>query len=77
MAKGKGLLEKYDDILTDNTKIDYCNICKKCVNWGNDDDPFSNEYDKAYCDMFPYPDDKKPFGVINNDEDCPFYEEAD
>lgn len=75
MSKNKGLLMNNDDILTDNTKINYCEQCKNCINWNDKNEPFSNAYDKAFCDIFPYPDDKKPFGVINNTEDCPFFEE--
>lgn len=74
----KSLLESNDDILTDNTKIAYCEQCETCGLWGNDpEDPFSNEYDKGYCDMFPYPDNAKPIGVVNNVEECPFYEKEE
>lgn len=77
MAK-KGLLTADDDILSDNTHIEYCKQCKKCLHWGNNkDDPFSNAYDKAFCDMFPYPDEKKPQVIINNKAACDFFEERD
>lgn len=59
-----------DEILTDNTKIEYCRQCLACVFWGGND-PFSNQYNKACCRMYPYPDNK-PAGVINNTERCEY-----
>lgn len=76
MKEKKSLLESYDDVLSDNTHIDYCEQCESCIHWGNNkDDPFSNRYDKTNCDMFPYPDYMKPMSVINNLTECEFYEE--
>ena len=60
-----------NEILTDNTKISYCEQCKDCTLWGLGDDPFSNEYTKANCAMFPNPD-HKPGYVINNQGLCPY-----
>lgn len=63
---------KHDnEVLTDNTKIKYCEQCKDCAFWGNGD-AFSNKYDKSSCDMFKYPQ-SKPGYVINNEADCPYY----
>ena len=61
----------YREVLTDNTKISYCEQCKDCILWGIGDDPFSNQYDKANCAMFPNPD-HKPGYVINNQGRCPY-----
>ena len=60
-----------DETLSDNTQIHYCKQCKKCKHWGNGDDPFSNQYTKANCDMFPMPV-SKPSAVINNTGRCPY-----
>ena len=60
-----------DEVLTDNTRISYCEQCKDCAMWGIGNDPFSNEYTKANCAMFPNPD-HKPGYVINNQAPCPF-----
>lgn len=61
----------YNEILTDNTKISYCEQCKDCTMWGIDDDPFSNKYTKANCAMYRDPDNK-PMYVIYNQAPCPF-----
>ena len=58
-----------DEILTDNTKIKYCQQCKDCVMWG--ETVYSNKYDKACCEKFPFPN-HKPEYVLNNKGDCPF-----
>lgn len=63
-----------DETLSDNTSIRYCKQCKKCVYWGNGADPFSNQYTKGNCDMFPMPGSKPDF-VINNNGRCPFRKE--
>lgn len=60
--------------LTDNSKIKYCPQCETCTNWGNNDDPYSNDYQKAYCDQFPHPNGKPP-GIINDEEMCPYWSE--
>ena len=65
-------MAKHDkEILTDNTKIRYCNQCKNCAFWGNGD-AFSNAYDKTCCDIYPYPG-MKPSEVINNRGECPYW----
>ena len=62
----------YNEQLTDNTQISYCQQCRQCAFWGMDGkDPYSNAYDKASCAMYPHPD-HKPSGVLNNTEPCPF-----
>lgn len=59
------------EVLTDNTKINYCEQCKDCVHWGNDeDDYFTNEYDKASCDMY----ETKPIYVLDNSGECEYKE---
>lgn len=68
------LITSNDDILSDNTKIEYCKQCKNCIHWDKDGSPFGNQYDKACCDMFPYPE-RKPDFVINNQDECEFKEE--
>ena len=57
-----------DEILTDNTKIRYCDICEDCLLWGHGD-AYSNAYNKSSCDMYPYPA-MKPIEVINNKGTC-------
>ena len=65
----KSILERHaDEVLTDNTKIEYCAQCKECVHWGNSD-AFSNSYNKSNCDMFPLPG-LKPLFVINDTGRC-------
>ena len=59
------------EILTDNTKINYCEQCKDCILWGFHGDPYQNAYDKTNCMMYPYPD-HKPGYVINNQGPCSF-----
>ena len=46
-----------NELLTDNTKIHYCNQCKDCAYWGNAD-AYSNAYDKCACDIYPMPQGK-------------------
>ena len=60
-----------NEILTDNTQISYCEQGKDCAMWGIGNDPFSNEYTKSNCAMYPNPD-HKPGYVINNRGPCPF-----
>lgn len=62
----------YNEILTDNSKIGYCNQCKSCAFWGSD--VWSNKFDKANCDMYPYPD-HKPTKVLNNTGRCEYFVE--
>lgn len=74
MAKDKELTleERYaDDILTDNTGIENCKQCKACL-FRDDGTPYSNDYRKSCCEMFPYPG-MKPLGVINNKENCEYH----
>ena len=59
-----------DEILTDNTKVSYCDQCTDCAMWGNGD-AFSNSPEKAYCDMYKFPA-RKPAEVINNTGKCPY-----
>lgn len=64
-------MERYDkEVLTDNTRIDYCRQCKNCLNWGHSN-AFGNAYDKSSCDMYPYPE-KKPDAVIYNTGTCSY-----
>lgn len=65
-----------DEMLTDNSKISYCEQCKECRFWGNDEeDYFSNKYNKGNCDKYPIADGiTKPDGILNNYEACMFRE---
>lgn len=60
-----------DEILSDNTGMNYCAQCYDCV-YNNGGDNFSNSYNKSCCAKFPYPD-CKPITVINNQERCEYY----
>lgn len=63
-------MPKWDDeILTDNTKIEYCKQCKDCIYWGADN--YSNAYDKSSCMIYPFPACKPQF-VIRNTGDCQY-----
>lgn len=76
---GETLSERYaDEILTDNTQIEYCNQCIDCINWqtykirGNNGELFDNQYDRANCSKYPAPQ-VKPDWVINNYGECDYY----
>lgn len=60
-----------NEVLTDNTQIEYCKQCRMCCNWGHTG-AFGNAPEKASCDMFPYPG-HKPQSVINNTGRCPYF----
>ena len=67
--------ERYEDeLLTDNTKVNYCEQCKDCINWGKSGTPWDNQYDKSCCEAYPYPK-FKPNGVINNQTPCAYRKE--
>lgn len=71
---GKSLYDRLkDDILSNNTKADYCKQCKSCDRWGKSGTPWDNKHDKSNCIAFPHPVSMKPTGVINNETKCPFY----
>ena len=70
----RDLLNSQEAHLTDNSKIEYCKQCKNCINWDPNGSPFGNQYDKAFCNMYAYPDGKPP-GIINNIENCDYREE--
>lgn len=63
-------MEHESEILSDNTKIGYCRQCRDCVFWDGGD-LYSNQYDKASCKMYPFPD-HKPMDVMHNRADCPY-----
>lgn len=66
------LYDRYkDDILSDNTRANYCELCKDCVHWGKNS-PWDNKHDKCYCEMYPYPNSSKPLSVINNAGPCTY-----
>lgn len=67
----KSMMNPETEKLTDNTKIHYCKQCEDCINWNPDGSPFSNKYDKAYCEIFQYPNAKPPW-IINNEDDCEY-----
>ena len=58
-----------NDRLSDNTHSNICAQCKECVYWGKNA-PYDNKYDKAYCEMFPYPQARKPLEIVNNETSC-------
>lgn len=66
-----------DEQLSDNTHADYCEQCKKCVNWGKSGTPWDNRHDKSNCEMYPYPSSMKPMDVINNLAPCPHRKEME
>ena len=69
----KTIEQRYEEeVLTDNTKIPKCNQCKNCM-FRDDGTVYSNDYKKSCCTMYQYPG-MKPIGVINNTEECEFYE---
>lgn len=73
MANKKTLEERLsEDILSDNTQIPKCEQCKECI-FRDDGTVYSNDYRKSSCRMYPYPR-FKPLAVMNNTEDCEFYE---
>ena len=72
MKRGDFMLPHDNEVLTDNTKINYCKQCKDCAYWGNGQDPFSNAYDKCSCDFYPFPS-MKPSDVIHNRAKCEYW----
>ena len=62
-----------DDILSDNTQLSKCEQCKNCI-FRDDGTVYSNDYRKSSCRIYPYPQ-FKPLGVMNNTEQCEFYEQ--
>lgn len=69
--KQKSFEERYgDEVLSDNSGVENCKQCKACL-FRDDGTPFSNDYRKSCCEMFPYPG-FKPIGVINNTEMCEY-----
>ncbi len=62
-----------DDSATDNGKLVICEQCKTCVLRDNGD-IWSNDYRKASCQMYPYPE-HKPEMVVRGEEECDYYEE--
>ncbi|MFI3166480.1 MAG: hypothetical protein R3Y32_00005 [Bacillota bacterium] len=66
--------ERYgDEILTDNSKIKTCEQCKDC-RFQDDGTAWTNDYKKAYCSLYQYPQ-HKPMEVIHCTEECEFYEQ--
>lgn len=63
--------EHKDEVLSDNSKIEYCKQCKDCI-FRNDGTAFSNHYTKSCCQIFQYPN-VKPLQVINNKGVCEYY----
>lgn len=56
-----------NEVLTDNSKIEYCKQCVKCV--------FRDKrgHDRAVCAIYESPS-LKPLHVINNQGRCDFYD---
>ena len=59
-----------DEMLTDNTKLDKCAQCEKCI-LNNDGTVWSNNFRKGCCLAYPYPS-FKPIGVIRNETNCQY-----
>lgn len=59
-----------DEILTDNSKIDYCKQCVKCI--------FKDErgHDRAVCMIYKSPG-HKPLHVINNNGICEYFNDEE
>lgn len=64
-----------DEVLTDNSKTEYCKQCKDCM-FRDDGTPFSNHYTKSCCMIYPYPGHKPPH-VINNNGLCEYFSDSD
>lgn len=62
-----------NDILSDNSNIEYCKQCKNCI-FRDNGDVWSNHYTKCNCQMFKYPG-LKPIEVINNEKICLYKED--
>lgn len=62
-----------NDILSDNSNIEYCKQCKNCI-FRDNGDVWSNHYTKSNCQMFKYPG-LKPSEVINNKKICLYKED--
>ncbi len=58
------------EVLSDNTRIKYCEQCADCIFWGNGDDR-TNSPEKASCDIYPFPG-IKPDYVIDNTGECKY-----
>lgn len=72
----KSLSERWaEEVLTDNTKLKKCEQCKKCV-FRDNDDVWSNRYDKSSCAIYVYPE-HKPSKVVDGTEECEFFEEEE
>lgn len=61
-----------NDILSDNTQLPKCTQCKTCA-FRDDGTVYSSDYRKASCKAYPHPQ-FKPIAVMNNTENCEFYE---
>lgn len=64
-----------EEVLTDNSGIEYCKQCKDCI-FRDDGTPFSNHYTKSSCMMYQYPN-MKPSKVINNKGLCEYYSKSE
>lgn len=61
-----------EEVLSDNSQIENCKQCKDCK-YRDDGTVWSNHYTKSCCQMYKYPN-FKPLEVIDNEDDCLFYE---
>lgn len=68
----KTLQERWDEeTLSDNSQIENCKQCKKCI-FQDGGTVWSNHYTKSSCQKYPYPS-MKPIEVIDNEGECPEY----
>ena len=65
-------MKRRDEGVTDNRNLNICEQCKTCA-LQSDGTVWSNDYKKACCQMYPYPE-HKPEMVVRNEEDCIYYE---
>ena len=67
-----GLYNRFgNEVLSDNTQVNYCEQCEQCIHWGKSGTPWDNADKKSNCEEFPYPESMKPIEVINNRMPCP------
>ena len=64
-----------DEILSDNSHVENCKQCKDCI-FRDDGTVWTNDYRKASCIIYRYPN-MKPLRVIDNKGICEYYNNED